>query len=440
GKFRFGLRLRSKEKIRDNSFFSYRPITAIPNISVVPMIDKTNPNIYVGSAFVAGTFIDPRHLGSLQFKNSSLFNETDEPSEYLAGNYSANETITAGFFEFDQNFSDRLSARIGLRFENTSINYTGNIVEDEEDFKGVATLTNSYLDVLPSVNIRYEASSDFIIKAAWTNGLARPKYYDLVPYFNINPNDLELSAGNPSLSPVRSSNFDLMLEKYFKSIGILSGGVFYKKIDRFFYTYIDNNYTQSKFVNDFPGVNNPIDPGENWAFTQRRNGDGADVLGFEAALQRQLDFLPGKWKGLGIYLNYTYTYSKASGIYDGSGILIRSNVKLPGAAPHIFNASLSYESKKLVLRISANYTSSYVDDSDDAGYNVNPFFDRFYDEQFFLDANASYAFTKKLRLFVEANNLTNQPLRYYQGDRSKTAQLEYYGPRFNAGLKFDLSK
>ncbi|NCU03429.1 MAG: TonB-dependent receptor, partial [Chitinophagaceae bacterium] len=289
-------------------------------------------------------------------------------------------------------------------------------------------------------NLRYAFSNDFIVKAAWTNALARPKYYDLVPYFNINPNDLELSAGNSALSPVRSSNLDLMAEYYFKSVGIISGGVFYKKIDKFFYTYIDNNYTQSKFAADFPSVNNPIGAGENWEFAQRRNGDGAELLGFEVAVQRQLDFLPGFWKGFGIYTNYTYTHSRATGIYDGSGNLIRNNVKLPGAAPHIFNASLSYENKKLVVRLSGNFTSSYVDDSDDAGYNQDAFYDRYYGSQFFLDANASYAFTKKLRVFAEANNLTNQPLRYFQGVKERTAQVEYYGARFNAGIKFDLSK
>jgi TonB-dependent receptor len=231
-----------------------------------------------------------------------------------------------------------------------------------------------------------------------------------------------------------------MFERYFKTVGILSGGVFYKKIDRYFYTYIDNNYTREDFAQDFPTVNNPVNVGENWAFAQRRNGKSADVLGFEAAIQRQLDFLPGFWKGFGIYLNYTYTYSKAQGIYDPSGNLVRENVKLPGAAPSIFNASLSYENSKFVARISANYTSAYVDDSDDAGYNADAYFDRYYDKQFFLDINASYAFSKKLRIFGEANNLTNQPLRYYQGISSRTAQLEYYGPRFNAGLKFDLSK
>jgi outer membrane receptor protein involved in Fe transport len=165
-----------------------------------------------------------------------------------------------------------------------------------------------------------------------------------------------------------------------------------------------------------------------------------NVFGYEIAFQRQLDFLPGFWKGFGIYTNYTYTTSKAKGIFDGSGSLIRENVTLPGTAPHMFNGSLSYENKKLVLRLSANFTSSYVDDSDDAGYNADPFFDRYYDKQFFLDFNGSYAFTRKLRIFSEINNITNQGLRYYQGIKERTAQTEFYGARFNMGIKFDLVK
>ena len=82
---------------------------------------------------------------------------------------------------------------------------------------------------------------------------------------------------------------------------------FIRRLDNFFYTYIDNAYTNAKFSTDFPGVNNPIPVGESWDFSQRRNGDGADVFGFEVAFQRQLDFLPGFWKGFGVYLNYTYT-------------------------------------------------------------------------------------------------------------------------------------
>jgi outer membrane receptor protein involved in Fe transport len=145
-----------------------------------------------------------------------------------------------------------------------------------------------------------------------------------------------------------------------------------------------------------------------------------------------LDFLPGALKGLGVYLNYTYTQSNADGIRNGDGEL-RSDVALPGTAPHLFNASLSYETKKLVVRASLNYAHDYVDE-----IGGSEFSDRYYDRQMFIDLNASYAFTDRLRFFVEANNLTNQPLRYYQGTRERTMQTEYYNARFNAGLKFDL--
>lgn len=106
----------------------------------------------------------------------------------------------------------------------------------------------------------------------------------------------------------------------------------------------------------------------------------------------------------------------------------------------MFNLSLSYETRKLVANISGNYTAAYVDDSDDAGYSEEAFYDRYYDKQFFLDVHASYALLSNVRIFGEANNLTNQPLRYYQGDQSRTAQIEYYGPKFNVGVKWDLTR
>lgn len=443
GSLYFGGRLRHKLKERNNNFYSYSPIGAnedkFDNISLLPLVDKTNSKFSQGSQFAAGEFVDPHFLGGLNLKDPALFEETDEPAEYLASNYKAKEVISAGYLGLKQNITEQFSFNAGVRVEHTSINYTGNIVEDEEDLKGSVSLKNNYTDILPSINLKYKLDNNTVLKAAFTKSLARPKYYDLVPYFNINPNDLELSAGNPALKPVRATNVDLMFEKYFKTVGLVSGGVFYKKVNDFFYTALDYSYTQTEFSKDFPGVSNPIAAGENWRFTQRRNGTGADVMGAEIAFQRQLDFLPGIWKGFGVYANYTYTYSKTEGIYI-DGEKVRSDVKLPGAAPHMFNASLSWENKRTVIRLSGNFTSSYVDDSDDAGYTEDSFTDRFYDKQFFLDANASYAITPKWRLFAEANNLTNQQLRYYQGVRSRTAQSEFYGRRFTLGIKFDISK
>ena len=55
----------------------------------------------------------------------------------------------------------------------------------------------------------------------------------------------------------------------------------------------------------------------------------------------------------------------------------------------------------------------------------------------YLDLNASYTFGKKVKctVYAEANNLLNQPLRYYQGTKDRTMQAEYYGVKVNAGFK-----
>jgi TonB-dependent receptor len=441
GSLRFGARIRAKIKERDNIFYSYRPRTTIASLGAIPgLSDQSVSNFYPGPKFFIGQFASADYLGGLDLNNPALYTKSAVGAEYLSGNYKANEIITAGYAQLNQQWSDRLSMVAGVRMEATNLDYTGNIVENENTLKGIANFKNNYVDFLPSINFRYQTDKNLILRLAYTTAIARPKYYDLVPFFNVVRSDLELSSGNPKLSPIRSTNLDLMAERYFKNVGLISGGVFYKRLSNFFYTYRDESYTQSKFATDFPGVANPIAAGENWQYLQRRNGSPVNVQGFEVAFQRQLDFLSGFWKGVGVYANYTFTNSKSEGIYDLSGKLIRENVSLPGTAPHMFNFSLSYESKKVVARISANFTGAYVDDSDDAGYNEDAFFDRYYDKQFFLDANASYAFTKKLRLFAEANNLTNQPLRYYQGVKERTAQIEFYGPRFNTGLKLDLTK
>ena len=435
GRIRFGARLRIKDKFRNNKFFEYEPIVDFGNLNTLQTSFYGGENWQAGSQYVPGTFASNSFLGNLDLNNAALFNKEDIPSEYLALNYKAKENIYAGYVRFDQDFNDKLSMIAGLRLENTFIDYTANYIEDEEDLVGEINNTNSYTNVLPSIAFKYNSEKDWVYRAAFTTSIARPNYYALSPFLSVIPDDdSAIEAGNPNLKATYAYNFDLMLEKYYKSVGLLSGGVFYKKLNDFIYTYRDNQYTNAKFSQDFPNLVNPIpavNPG-NWSLTQERNGENVSVYGFEVAVQRQLDFIPGKFfKGLGIYLNYTFTDSEAKGITNADGEE-RKDVTLPGTAPHMFNSSLSWENKKFSARVSLNYTADYLDE-----LGGDSFDDRFYDKQTFVDANASYKFTSKLRVFAEANNLTNQPLRYYQGVAARTMQMEYYQARFNLGLKFD---
>ena len=63
--------------------------------------------------------------------------------------------------------------------------------------------------------------------------------------------------------------------------------------------------------------------------------------------------------------------------------------------------------------------------------------DRYYDKVNYLDLNASYTWGNKFKytVFAQANNLLNQPLRYYQGNSDRTMQVEYYGVKANLGFK-----
>ncbi|MFT2010693.1 TonB-dependent receptor [Pontibacter sp. 13R65] len=436
GRIRVGGRFRLKEKDRNNNFYRYRPTgtTAdqFANLSLIPSHDFSGEGYQAGSQYAPGLFASHTFLGSLDLYNPNLFRESLEGSEFLAVNYNAHENITAGYLRWDQDFSSKLSMIVGVRLENTNLRYTGNVVQDEEDLEGQREIKNNYLNVLPSLTLKYNVQEDLILRAAFTTSLARPNYYDLVPYFDNRVDDGELHVGNPDLKAATAKNVDLMVEKYFKSIGIISGGAFYKNINNFIYRYRNDQYTTADFAADFPDVNNTIPADQVYRFQQPRNGESVDVYGAEVAVQRQLDFLPGFLQNMGVYANYTYTMSQAKGIYTPDGDR-RENVGLPGTAPHMMNLSLSYEDKKFNARVSANYTAAYID-----RLGSTSFFDNYYDEQFFLDANMSYKLNRVLRVFGEANNLTNQPLRYYQGTSNRTMQLEYYRPRYNFGIKIDL--
>ena len=423
GFIKFGARLRFKEKDRENDFFEFEPTNNFFDSMInLPLVDKTDEDYLAGSKYVAGAYIDPEYLGSLDLFNESQFENELLVEEFLSGNYLVKEDVYAGYAMINQQLSDKLSVLAGIRIENTEIETTGNLVvfDDNGDFdenaSGEVKDDNSYVNILPGVHFKYNLNDRTVLRFAWTNTLARPNYIDLVPFRNVANEDEEVSFGNPELSATKSMGFDLMAEHYFKSVGIISAGVFNKNIQDFIYTF--------QFE----------DPTTGFDAFQPQNGDDATIFGVEFSFQRQLDFLPGFAKNFSVFLNYTYLTSSADGIRNEDGDE-RTDLDLPGTAPHMFNGSLAYGGKKLNLRLSANFSDAYIDE-----IGGNAFEDRYYDEQFFLDFNASLALSDELRVYFDLNNITDQPLRYFQGVKNRTQQVEFYGRRITFGLKYDLFK
>ncbi|MDY3548086.1 TonB-dependent receptor [Riemerella anatipestifer] len=432
GRLRIGGKMRLKFKKRDGEYHTFTPVdNAMSSLSGANNIFFSGENWNPNSKYTPGYFASRDFLGGLDLNNPNLFNKKRNPSEYLTSNYNAKEDIYSGYIRWDQHLNEQISFILGVRIENTKTHYTGNIVQDENNLEGTRTVSNNYINYLPNASIKYTPTKNLVLRGAYTTAIARPNYYRLSPFVSVIPDDRDITAGNPNLKAAYAHNLDVMGEYYFKSVGLISIGGFYKKINHFIYDYRDSQYSYDKFSNDFPDITNQLNQTDIYTFIQSRNGDAVNVYGFEIAFQRQLDFLPGFLSNLGIYTNYTHTKSYAKGIYTDEGVM-REGLMLPGTAPHMFNASLSWENKKFQTRVSFNHTSAYLDELGD-----NDFYDRYYDKQSFLDINATYAIKEWMRVFVEANNLTNQPLRYYQGISSRTMQMEYYRPRYTIGLKFD---
>lgn len=442
---KIGARYSRKEKSRDASFFIYTPLAtgtysrtngALQNLAIAPSMNQNPTNGWVpGAKFNVDSFARPDFLGSINVGNGNDFSGASSPADFLGLVYNAEEKLTNAYLRVDQELSDKLSMILGVRFERTETYYRGNVIRNSNTLVKTNEARNSYQNVLPGITFRYQAKKDLILRAAATTAIARPAYFDLVPFVNVATNDQQISIGNADLKATRSLNLDLMAEKYFTSVGIISAGVFYKTLNDFFYTYSTNSYDSVSYEREIlpiVGGANPMKPADRWRYQQQRNGDQVRLFGFEVAFQRQLDFLPGKWKGLGIYLNYTYTKSTADGVFSASGVK-RTGISLPGTAPHMFNGSLSYEDKRFIARISLNYSAAYLD-----LVGADAFEDSYYDKQLFVDFNTSYALSPRVRWFLEANNLTNQPLRYYQGVSNRTMQVEYYRSRWNSGIKFDV--
>jgi TonB-dependent receptor len=421
-KLKFGARIRSKEKNRNNSYFFATPTTALANMLATSTRNYDVDDNYSGS-YSYGTFTTPEFLAGLNLFNPTLFELEDQPAEYAAGNFDASERITAGYAQLEHRLSPRLSLVTGVRFEQTKVEYQG-FEFDVDDEVAVRTpvAEQSYTDVLPSLNLRYDLDNNTVIRGAWTNSLARPNYFDLVPYREISLEDNELSTGNPALKPTRSMNFDLMAERYFESVGLVSAGVFYKDITDFIFNLTRFQEVDPVSGNTFSEISQPL------------NGAGASLAGFEVAVQRQLDMLPGLLKYVGVYANYTFNDSKV----DGLNIEGRDTEDLPllGTAKHSGNVSLSYDAPRFTARIAFNLQSESLD-AGEGGYNEDARFDRWADKRTDIDANATYKLTENARFFIEANNLNNRPLRYYQGVRGRLMQDEYYGRRIQTGFKFD---
>ena len=421
---RFGGKYTNKTKDRETEWYKYDEAFDDNDAWRNNGAAQIRSGFMVGDFYPEGThFVSKEYLGGINF--GSMEGEAD--NEEMSGNYHANEQITSAYLRFDQKLGRKLNLMLGLRMEHTALDYRGlNWVVDEEEEESLAPTgnrKNNYTNWLPSVLLKYDVNDDFKLRASFTETLSRPKYAALIPSVNYNSADEEATIGNPDLKPTTSYNFDLSAEYYFKSIGLVSLGFFYKSIND---VIVDEVWQGMS-----PEI--PISGDYEYEISKPINAYDANLYGVEVAYQRDFSFIAPALKCLGFYGNYTYTANKTKNHHFEHRVLEEGEeIDMIGSPEHTANASLFFEKWGLNLRLSYNFASAFVDEMGEVAQ-----LDRYYDKVNYLDLNASYTFGQRFKttIYADVTNLLNQPLRYYQGTTDRTMQAEYYGARFNAGVK-----
>lgn len=431
GNFKFGGRFFYKHKEREHLVEEYNSIDGIFTFDEV-MSNGFHRKLINGQ-YQIFHYVDWSRGGSFVSQNRQFFlQDSDDVVDLLLvsdpADYVATEQISAGYAMTTLE-RDRWLFLGGVRIEATSTTYEGNrtrilSVDDETgavDFERERMQTSSnYVNFFPMAHVRYRVSDLSNIRFAWTNAIARPSFTSLAPFEIANFESETLRRGNPNLSASRVMNFDVMYEQYFRSIGILSAGVFHKRLQDFIFEEV---------TTETSGIY------EGFEARMPQNGTTAEVWGAEVAWQQRLHFLPGVLSGLGIYSNYTWATSTAQ-------LRIDREVELPRQIPHVVNAALTYERGGFYGMVSYNYQSTYlyqISTTEVASHRSHlfPTNDRYMRWQDRLDVTARYQLTDQIQIFADLRNITNSPQTWYDGNSDYHYRSSYNHMSATMGIRFN---
>lgn len=456
GILKIGGKVRAKRKQRDNNARVYskyeriniyaQPVTPIGLSNVADDFNEVN---LLNHGYELSMIPNADEMRDFYQENIQHF-KYDEPGTWednYQEDYTADENVSAAYIMVRHDIN-RLMILGGLRYEQTDFEYTtqnawldlergsptrGTLVKKD------STRNRSVPFWLPQLQIKYTINPRTNIRAAVTKTYSRPGFEDILPY-RIENEDGDIKKGNPDLDFPSAINLDLLAETYLPGNGIISGGLYYKKIDDFVFKFVRRAHEGENF-NQY-GLKE---------ITMPVNGIEAFVFGAEIQTQFKFNFLNGFLSNFGFFGTYTFTESEAYiskrypqnendiiyGYNDYEADFFTSSqeteiIPLPGQAKHTANVALFYDSDDFYIKLSANYHSPFLTAlGNDSGLDV------YYDESLHLDFTANYQITSSLNCFIDIVNLSNAPLRYYMNSREFFRQVEYYSFWGRIGIKLN---
>lgn len=434
---KWGTKYNNKEKVVNSSLLVWMPKSSlgIPGapVTYLNQLEREgfpyrggfmnplgNPYNSVIIDQITNAQIDQMYTTGTQNSLGLMQVNTKDSSSNITSSYRGTENVWAAYLMGTWKITDQLQVLGGFRNEYNAITFWGKKVTSDQNAEAVDIKDNkTYNVLLPMVNMKWNINSDRILRLAYTRSFARPDFNDLNPGTIVNDITNTITQGNTKLDPTFSNNFDIMFENYFGKLDLITAGVFYKDITNLIYK--DQSVTEIA--------------GRSYTFTAPKNLEGAQLFGFEFGISKRFENLPGFLKNIGFEGNYTYISSKMDmPVYENGKQTGTMSTTIPNQAKHIFNTILFYETNKLMLRLAGNYKGNYVSEIR-AAAGADHY--QYFDKNFTVDISTSYSITKRIRLFIELNNVFNEPNRYYMGVKDRVENISYSGMRGQMGFNFN---
>ncbi|MFT3996796.1 MAG: TonB-dependent receptor [Asticcacaulis sp.] len=263
-----------------------------------------------------------------------------------------------------------------------------------------------YHDILPSANMVFELTPELLARFSAAKVMTRPELGNLTPSSGVNGINRTGTINNPFLEPIRANTFDAALEWYYRPGSLVSVAYFHKDIKTFIQRISEVVPFSQLGLPDALLLNTGSVPTDLFTVNRFTNTPGGPLKGFELNLQAELDFLPGFWSHFGVLANYTHISSEINYVLTPT---TSTTNDLTFLSRETASGTLYWENDRFSVRTTGSYRGKYIRGIPaSAGSDLQG-----NDDTFYLDASASYQVNDKIRLSIEAQNLTDEQNRLY---------------------------
>ncbi|GGY86194.1 TonB-dependent receptor [Cellvibrio zantedeschiae] len=314
-------------------------------------------------------------------------------------------------------------------------------------------VTRSYSDTLPSINLVLEPTEDVLIRAAYSEGIARSNMGNLTNDTNVTytGTNRAITINNPNLMPSKAKSYDLGVEWYFAPESALGFALFRKDVDTFVQTVPDSlTFAQLGLSADLAvaacgtsyGANTNCNENLPWGVSRPANAPGGVINGYEINYQQPFTFLPGFWQNFGFIGSFTHVssdmdYITASTTTTGGTIVTTqtlTNAPLLSLSPNASSATIYYEKDAFKARISVakrdGYLTLAVKDSNSNYQNGT-------NGTTNVDAQVSYDFNDHFKVTLDMLNLTNEiDDQWVESTEPRLSYVHETGRQFNLGVNY----